>query len=103
MATVLVDDWVLARKRTGVGHYLASVMAHWPADSQVQLVRAHALTARVLGASRPTAAGFPPVEQLERVQLAPLAAVATSQLHRAPRSSPIVKRIWNIANGQYLK
>ncbi|MCI0363938.1 MAG: glycosyltransferase family 4 protein [Phycisphaerales bacterium] len=103
MATVLVDDWVLARKRTGVGHYLALVMAHWPADSQVQLVRAHALTARVLGTRHPTAAGFPPVEQLEQVQLAPLAAVANAQLHRAPRSSSMVKRMWNGANGQYLK
>ena len=54
----LVDDRCLARTLTGIGHYLASLVAHWPANAQVELIGFHHQRISAGGRCRPSGLPF---------------------------------------------
>lgn len=77
---VLVNDRLLFLNRTGVGQYLAMVMAHWPARSSVQLQGFCSRRCKNLKVSLARFA-FPPLADLPPVRRRPLSALEAHARH----------------------
>lgn len=94
MIRVLVNDRPLLGRRTGVGQYLAQVLAHWPSDAAAQplgLIETLTLGARP---RRPDPPALPPLAHLPRLELSPLSAL------RPPPDQPAgiapARRAWEL-------
>lgn len=87
---VLVNDRPLLGRRTGVGHYLAQLLAHWPADARTRPAGLLGLARR----DRPIA--LPPIDEIPALELRPLSALRPPH-ERRPGITP-ARRAWELAS-----
>lgn len=86
----LVNDRPLLGRPTGVGHYLAQLLAHWPADARTRPVGLLGL------ARRARAIVLPPIDEVPALDLLPLSALRPPD-DRRPGITP-ARRAWELAS-----
>jgi len=93
---VLVNDRPLLGRRTGIGQYLAQLLAHWPPDARTRprgLIETFTLGTRP---RRPRPAALPGLDALTPLDLRPLGALPPPAGGR-PGMTP-ARRAWELAS-----